>query len=217
MSDQLVIETGEGRTASFFGWINGHVKWITIGVVVLTVVALPLAASRSQDDPNFDPSGEIYDILDLVGDQFQNSSPVTNALFIVEARQGRDALTHDVLWEFKQNSDALRSNGELSPNLAVQFRSDLGEEIDGVFSLADKVADALPGGLETATDADVKIALADILGEGAVGSPLRDTLSQLATSRSAEINGQQIVLDAGMRLNYFDTSIVKPVVESADG
>ena len=48
----------------------------------------------------------------------------------------------------------------------MQFHSELGEEVDGVFSLADKVDDALVGGLEGATDADVKIALADILGEG---------------------------------------------------
>ena len=194
MSDERVSETDDRRTASFFGWINSHVRWITIGVVVLTVAAVPLAASRSQDDPNFDPSGEIYDTFDLVDERFQNSSPHSDALFIVEARRGGDALTRDVLLEFKQNSDALRSNGELSMDLAVQFRSNLGEEVDGVFSLADKVADALPGGLEAATDADVKIALADILGEGAVGSPLRDTLSQLATSRVGEVGGQQIVV-----------------------
>ena len=169
-------------------------KLITIGVVVLTIGAVPLAASRSQDDPNFDPSGEIYDTLDLVDVQFQSSSPIADALFIVEARRGGDALTRDVLFEFKQNSDALRSNSDLNSDLAVQFRSDLGEEVDGVFSLADKVDDALPGGLEAASDADVKIALADILGEGAVGSPLRDTLSQLATSRTGEIGGQEIVV-----------------------
>ncbi|MDH3753599.1 MAG: MMPL family transporter [Acidimicrobiia bacterium] len=193
MTVQHASESG-GRTASFFEWINTHVKLITIGMVVLTVVAVPLAASRSQDDPNFDPSGEIYDTRDLADERFVNSSPIESALFIVEAEDGGDALTRDVLLEFKRSSDSLRSNGELTPDLAVQFRSELGEEVDGVFSLADKVDDAVPGGLEAATDADVKIALAEILGEGAVGSPLRDTLSQLATSRVGEVGGQEIVV-----------------------
>ena len=183
-----------GRAASFFEWVSGHIKSITIGIMVLTVVAALVATGRSEDDPNFDPSGEIYDTFDLVADNFQSASPVADGLFIIEAKNGGDALTRDVLFEFKQNSDALRSNEDLSGDLAVQFRSDLGEQVDGVFSLADKVAAALPGGLGAATDADVKIALADILGEGAVGSPLRDTLSQLATSRAGEVGGQQIVV-----------------------
>ncbi|MCH7789664.1 MAG: MMPL family transporter [Acidobacteria bacterium] len=184
----------DGRTAAFFNWINTHVKVVTIGIAVLTIVAVPLAMNRSQDEPNFDPSGEIYDTRDLVDERFVNSSPIDGALFIVEANDGGDALTRDVLFEFEQNSDSLRSNEELSTDLAVQFRSELGEEVDGVFSLADEVDDVLPDGLEAASDADVKIALAEILGEDAVGSPLRDTLSQLATSRVGEVNGQQIVV-----------------------
>ena len=79
--------------------------------------------SLGQDDPEFNPSGEIYDTADLVDERFVNSSPIEGALFIVEAENGGDALTRDVLFEFKQNSDALRSNSELSPDLAVQFRS----------------------------------------------------------------------------------------------
>ncbi|MGI9621522.1 MAG: hypothetical protein ACR2PK_01700, partial [Acidimicrobiales bacterium] len=182
------------RTARFFEWVNDHVKWITIGIVMVTIVAVPLAMNRSDEEPSFDPSGEIYDTAELVDERFVSSSPIESALFIVEAKDGGDSLTQEVLNEFKQNSDSLRSNPDLNSDLAVQFRSELGEEVHGVFSLADKVDEALPGGLESATDADVKIALADILGEGAVGSPLRDTLSQLATSRSGEVDGQQIVV-----------------------
>ena len=187
-------EAGTTRTASFFEWVNTHVRLITLGVLVLTILAVPLAMGRSDEEPDFNPSGEIYDTSDLVDERFVNSSPLESALFVVEAENGGDALTRDVLFEFKQNSDSLRSNSELSPDLAVQFRSELGEEVDGVFSLADKVADALPEGLGGATDADVKIALAEILGGDAVGSPLRDTLSQRGTSRVGEVDGQQIVI-----------------------
>ncbi len=182
------------RTEAFFGWVNGHVKLVTIGVALLTLVAVWPASLRSQEEPNFQPSGEIYDTQDLADGRFVNSSPIEAAFFIVEAKDGGDALTRNVLFEFKQNSDALRSDADLSSDLAVQFRPGLDEEVDGVFSLADKVDAALPGGLEAASDADVKVALAEILGEGAVGSPLRDTLSAAATSRIGEVDGQEIVV-----------------------
>ncbi len=184
---------GGSRSARLFEWINANVRWVTVGVVVLTIVGAPLAASRSQDDPNFDPTGELYDTRDLVDDRFQNSSPVSSQLFIVEARGG-DALTRDVLLEFRQNSEELRSHPDLSVDLAQQFRGDLGVEVDGVYSLADEVDRVLAGGLENATDADVKIALAEILGDGAVGSPLRDTLSQLSTSRLGTVGDRETVI-----------------------
>ena len=141
---ELDAEAESTRTASFFGWVNTHVRLITLGVLVLTIVAVPLAMGRSDGEPEFNPSGEIYDTADLVDERFVNSSPIEGALFIVEAENGGDALTRDVLFEFKQNSDSLRSNSELSADLAVQFRTELDEEVDGVFSLADKVAEALP-------------------------------------------------------------------------
>jgi predicted RND superfamily exporter protein len=194
MNDQQLSDTTVGRSASFFGWITAHVRWITVGIAVVTLLAALVATGRSEEDPNFDPSGEIYETLALVDERFVSSSPIEGAFFVVEAHNGGDALTRDVLLEFKANSDALRANAELNADLAVQFRSGLGEEVDGVFSLADKVDDALPGGLQGATDADVKIALADILGEGAVGSPLRDTLAQTATSRIGEVGGQEVVV-----------------------
>ncbi|MCP3912568.1 MAG: MMPL family transporter [Actinomycetia bacterium] len=194
MTARQETESGQGRTGSFFEWINTHVRWVTIGVAVLTLVAVPLAMGRSQDEPNFDPSGEIYDTSALVESRFVNSSPIESALFIVEASDGGDALTREVLLEFKENSDALRSDEVLAADLAVQFRPELGEEVNGIFSLADKIDDEISGGLASATDAEVKIALAGILGEDAVGSPLRDTLSQLATSRTGEVDGEPVVI-----------------------
>ncbi|MFW2382828.1 MAG: hypothetical protein ACN4GZ_13815, partial [Acidimicrobiales bacterium] len=194
MKDQQLSEAPEGRSASFFGWVTAHIRWITVGIVIVTLLAAFVATGRSEEEPNFDPSGEIYDTLELADERFVNSSPIAGSFFVVEARNGGDALTRDVLLEFKENSDVLRANTELIQDLAVQFRSELGEEVNGVFSIADKVDNALPGGLAGATDADVKIALADILGEGVVGSPLRDTLAQSATSRTGQIGGQEVVV-----------------------
>ena len=194
MADQQIKVSDLGRAARFFEWVNGHVRLITIGVLIVTIAAVFPASNRSEDDPNFDPTGEIYDTRDLVDDRFQNKSLIREAFFIVEAQGGGNALTRDVLLEFKENSDALRSNPALRDDLAQKFRPDLEENVDGVFSLADKVDDAIEGGLAAATDADVKIALADILGQDSVGSPLRDTLSQLATSRLADVGGQDVVV-----------------------
>ena len=132
MNDQQPSGTAVGRSAPLFEWITAHIRWITIGIVVVTLVAALVATGRSEDDPNFDPSGEIYDTLDLVDERFVSSSPIEGAFFVVEARNGGDALTRDVLLEFKANSDSLRANAELSADLAVQFRSELGEEVDGV-------------------------------------------------------------------------------------
>ncbi|MCP5033715.1 MAG: hypothetical protein GY939_18105, partial [Actinomycetia bacterium] len=193
MNDQPESELSEGWSTSLFGWITARIRWITIGIVVVTLLATFVATGRSQDDPNFDPSGEIYDTLALVDTRFVSSSPVEAAFFVVEAHNGGDALTRDVLLEFKTNSDALRAS-DLNADLATQFRSELGEDVDGVFSVADKVDAALAGGLAGANDAEVKIALADILGDGAVGSPLRDTLAQSATSQTQDVNGQEVVV-----------------------
>jgi hypothetical protein len=101
MADQDATVGSRGRAESFFEWINAHVRWVTIGVAVLTIVAVPLAMNRSEDEPNFDPSGEIYDTSELAESRFVNSSPIESALFIVEAEGGGDALTRDVLLEFK--------------------------------------------------------------------------------------------------------------------
>ena len=177
------------RTESFFEWVNTHVKLITIGVIVITLAAVPLAMNRSEDDPNFDPSGEIYDTLELAEDQFVSSSPFSSSMFIVEAK-GDDALTRDVLREFKQNSDVARSNPDSAPDFGVQFQPSLGEEVNGVFSLADKVDEFLPAGLEGSNDADIKLALADHSGrrsgwQPAPGHPLSGCNQPHRSSRGA--------------------------------
>ena len=134
-----------GRIGGFFDWVNSRVLPVTLGVVALTVVAFPLANARSQEDPDFDPTGEIYETAALVDENFQNSSPITDALFIVEDRDGGDALTRSVLLEVRQNSVAVRNDPELAPDLGVQFRGDLQREVDGVFSLADEVDSMIAG------------------------------------------------------------------------
>ena len=190
-----------------FEFIGRNIRWIVLVALVLTIPITVLAGNGETEEPDFAPSGEIYDTLDLVADdRLQPTEPVAQALFIVEAPDGGDVLTRDALLEWKTNADALRADpppldDDDEPHLATQFDFDLGVEIDGVYSVADAVdeqlrADGLSDGLadpET-TDADVKLALATLFAEDAPTTQLRFTLSQLVTSRSGSAGGEQLVI-----------------------
>ena len=190
-----------------FEFIGRHIRVIVIAALVLTVPITVLAANGETEEPDFAPSGEIYDTLDLVAeDRLQPTEPVARALFIVEGPDGGDALTRDALLEWKTNADALRADpptlgDDDLPHLATQFDFDLGVEIDGVYSIADAVdeqlvEDGLAGGLAdpAATDADVKIALATMLADDGPTTQLRFTLSQLVRSRSGTVGDQELVI-----------------------
>ena len=97
MADPQGSEVDGGRASAFFEWVNGHARWVTIGIAIVTLLAAFVATGRSEDEPNFDPTGEIYDTFDLVDERFVNASPITGVIFVVEARKGGDALTRDVL------------------------------------------------------------------------------------------------------------------------
>jgi predicted RND superfamily exporter protein len=182
----------EARGYRVFEWINRNIKGLSI-VLVITAVVLgvvgPMVAS--EDQPSFNSGGEIYDTDDLVVDRFDADSPIRAASFFVETDdvtatpdpRVHDVLTADALREFKANADAVRaeySSGD-DPALVRTFDNDLGVEIDGIYSIADAVDTALPGGLANATDRDVKIALSDLLDDTAPTAGLRFTLSRLAT------------------------------------
>ncbi len=97
------------RGSPFFEFMARNVRAIVIIGLVLTVPITALAAGGSTDEPNFDPSGEIYDTFELVDDvRFQPTDTVNRTIFIVEDPAGKDALTRDVLLEWKTNTDAFR-------------------------------------------------------------------------------------------------------------
>ncbi|MFQ5948212.1 MAG: RND family transporter [Acidimicrobiia bacterium] len=207
----MTVEAGRG--SRFFEWVNrriGRVAWIiTIGAIVLAFVGL---AVESEEDVNFSPSGEIYDTEDRVEDVFGAKSPIRGATFLVEDpdftgiveadRDKIDVLSRDALLEWKRNSDTLRADttvfkGQpLNAPLATDFDLDLGVEINGIFSLADEVDQHLApqGGLQGATDLDVKLALNELLADDAPTRSLRFTLSQLATAEPAIVDGGTITV-----------------------
>jgi predicted RND superfamily exporter protein len=82
----------------------------------------------------------------------------------------------------------------LNKPLVTTFNSDLNVEIDGVYSIAEAVDATVAGGLASASDADVKIALDTVLALDSPTSGLRATLSRLATAVPATVAGQDIEL-----------------------
>lgn len=203
MSDE-----GTKRGYRFFEWINRRVFPLSVGIVAVAValgVIGPLVAS--DDEPSFEPGGQIYDTQERVDEAFSSDSPIVGATFVVEtpdAGPDPNAFDHDVLTaaalrEFTANSDAVRAayrvggSGDDAPLVTV-FDNDLGVEIDGIFSIADAVDAAIPGGLEAASDADVKFALQGILADSADTANLRFTLSRLATRSLERIGNLDVVV-----------------------
>ena len=184
---------------SFFEWVNRRYARITVGVLILAVLlAGVFSALGSDEEPQFDPSGEIYDTADRVEDVFVFRGGVSQAVFLVEGPDESDVLTRNALLEWKTNSESLRTDTRevrgdpLNSHLATTFNRDLNVEIDKVYSIADAVDAELAGGLEGATDADVKVALDTVLGPNSPTVALRGTLSRLATATPGNVAGQDI-------------------------
>jgi len=190
-----VTATNADRGDRLFEWINRHIKLVTIALVVGAIAFLFIGDSmKTDEDVSFDPTGEIYDTAERAEDLLSPETSIAGAGFIIEDPSGIDVLTRDALLEYKENSEALRADTEAQTHLVTTFDNNLGVEIDGVFSIADAVDQALPAGLAGATDTEVKLALDELLAPGSPNRDLVFTLSQLATEGPAEVDGREITL-----------------------
>jgi predicted RND superfamily exporter protein len=195
VSDADQSESEGSRTRRIFGWINRHIGVLSIVLVVAGVVfGVVGAVIADTDEPNFSPAGEIYETDARAAEVFASSSPIRLASFIVDEPTGQDVLTKAALLEFLENSAETRDNEENKRHLATVFDQDLGVEVAGVFSVADAVDSALPSGLTNATDADVKIVLAELLADDSPLGALRFTLADSATAEPGEVAGNTITV-----------------------
>jgi predicted RND superfamily exporter protein len=176
------------RGNRLFEFLNRRIGVVS-GLLVVLAVALAIAAPgiANEEAVNFSPTGEIYDIAERAEDVFDPFGSVRPATFLVEDPDGTDVLTRDALLEFKQRSDALRADTTEVQGLALNARLatgsdlDLGIEVPGIYSIADAVDEALgAGGLEAATDDEVKAAITELLASDAPTALLRTTLSSSA-------------------------------------
>ncbi|MCZ6740475.1 MAG: hypothetical protein O7C01_12010, partial [Actinobacteria bacterium] len=124
----------------FFEWVNRRYIRITVAVLVAAVLFTGVTvAIGSDDEPRFDPSGEIYDTADRVAEVFAVTTGVQGALFLVEDPGENDVLTRDALLEWATNSASLRAatrdvgGDPLNSHLATAFNTNLNAEVDGVY------------------------------------------------------------------------------------
>ena len=209
------------RVRPLFSWINRHPCLLSsVLIVVAVVLAIGGGVIADTDEPNFSPSGEIYDTEARAEAVFSSSSAVREATFLVDEPAGQDVLTQAALLEVLTNSEKVRSNTDNQVHLATVFDTDLGVEIDGVFSVADAVDAALPSGLAGATDAEVKIALADVLADDSPTGALRFTLADSATAESGEVSGGTITIwrsPAFLASVRYDTDTFEGRAEEIEG
>jgi hypothetical protein len=157
----LTANASSGGTG-FFEWINRHTRPVTVALIIGAIAFLFIGESvKTDEDVSFEPKGEIYDTAERADDLLSPATSVVGAVFLVEDPAGVDVLTRTALLEYKLNSDALRSDATAQTHLASVFNNDIGVQIEGVFSLAHAVDEALPSGLAGAGDTDVKLALHD--------------------------------------------------------
>jgi predicted RND superfamily exporter protein len=185
----------ESRVSGLFDWINRHIGVLSI-VLVLAAAGLAIVGSLvvDTDEPNFSPAGEIHDTEARAEEVFASSSAIRGAQFLVDRADGQDVLTQAALLEFLTNSNALRANPDDQAHLATVFDPDLGVEIAAIYSIADAVDAALPGGLVGATDGEVKVALAELLADDSPTAALRFTLALSATTEQGEVGGTTITV-----------------------
>ena len=171
------------RLYGAYNWVGRHARLVTV-VALLTVVALGVVGPMvvNNDEPNFSPDTELFQVEDRAANTLRSESTIDQATFIVEAPDDGDVLTADAFREFAAASERIRTSPELSGPLVDRYDPATGITIPGVLSIADLVADVVPGGLETATDTEIKTALADLLADGSPYADMAFTLSERGTT-----------------------------------
>jgi len=163
--------------------INNNLKTVLITILVLTIPAFALAMARSTEESDFNPSGGIFALDNELDIEFVSSTPVEDVQFMVLAREDGDAngnvLAPVALRELFANEGAIRSDEALSARQLDVVHPSLGFPVNGIWSLADAVDDALAGDIATASDADITTTVNELLSS----SPgLQQTLASSATS-----------------------------------
>ena len=172
----------------FYGWLGNTLEnragWV-IGIIVLITICLlyPLIQMAPTEQASDNPTGnEIVQLSDHIEDTF--SLEVMWVGFIVEGRDG-DVLTRKNLAEVYERTEALKQS-ELAEYLYVSYDEAASMSIQGVFTFADAVNEALKmqsGGSqnilsEEVTDAQVKAIIGFIM-ESPAAEQFHKSLSSL--------------------------------------
>jgi uncharacterized protein len=179
-------------------WVMRHVearpRALVWGMVVLTALLVaPVVLMAPTGTASSDPAGEVFDTQSTVDTRFESN--LYTPPYIVEAREGGDLLTRGPLRELRANEQALRDS-ELGDRLASVFDADSGVTLHNVFTIADAVDLQLTlmgiGGLEAASEDEVKVAVSAALAEGSPFEWMGDQLSSLRTVERRTVLGEEI-------------------------
>jgi predicted RND superfamily exporter protein len=181
---------------SFFEALERRRVPVLGGTLVLTaLLVIPLLTMQPDGNASQNPDAAVFDTQDVVDERFRSS--IYTPTFIVEARDG-DILRRDPLFELLQNQRALRAS-EVGDVLVEHYDPDTNRVSPGLFTLADAVDGVLlanwVGGLEFATDDQVKIAVSLLLEEGKASAGFRDTLSDDRRSERRVVGTQNVEID----------------------
>ena len=182
--------------SGFFTGLEQRALQVLLGSLLLTaLLVVPLLAMQPDRTASADPQAEVFETQDLVEERFRSS--VYAPVYIVEARSG-DILTRDPLFELLQHSQALRES-ETGAVLVERYDPDSDRVTQGLVTIADAVDGVLianwVGGLEFATDDQVKIAVSQLLEEGSSTVGLRDLLSADRRSERRTVGTQNVEID----------------------
>jgi predicted RND superfamily exporter protein len=172
---------GSSRLYRLFDLIGRRIGLVTLALVIAVIglgVVGPMVANT--DEPNFDPSGEVFDTLYESQDTLQSTSSIATASFLVEAIDGGNVLTPAALREWRAASERVASNERNARFLNNRFDTEAHASVPAVFSIADAVDAALDGGIARASDEEIVAAVTAVLDQSAPTAFLRFTLSEAA-------------------------------------
>ena len=182
------------KSERVFQWFEANSTEILAGVLALTVLLLaPVLFLAPDKEASTDPQHEVFDTLETIDERLV--SPIFESFWIVEAPDG-DLLRREPLLELLGNEQSLRADPEVAAKL-IRFESArYGDTYFGVYTIADGVDKWLRdngfGGLENATDDQVKLAAAELLAIEGGTDELGDNFSTQTTTERRVVEGQEI-------------------------
>lgn len=170
------------RTYTIYNWIGGHARVVAVAALLIAIglgVLGPMVANT--DEPNFDPSGDIFTAFEDVDATLQSDSTLRTATWLIESTsEGGNTLDRNTLTEWFAASEALRNDPEHRKVLVDRYDADTGITTPGLLSVADIVDSFTPSGIEAASDFEVRAAVTEALAQDSPVADFRYTLSEQA-------------------------------------
>jgi uncharacterized protein len=165
-------------------------RTLAIVAAITAVLVIPFLAMAPTESASTEPAGDVFTARDRIDDTF--ASTVRGIGFVIEDPDG-DILRAEPLAELLDAQQRLRTDPELGPTLFSYFEVEATRDVTGILSLADLVDAELRAtediGLADATDAQVKVAGAELIDRFGI----RSDVLNLSTQTTQEPDGTWVV------------------------